>query len=175
MKELRHVVGVEVMTEGPWPDFDPYGWTEEGLRSRRWRIRGTIVAVHDSHGLHYDVRHEDGSVGYYEHRELDPIETWSDKAREAAMSRVVATVEKRIADWKVTVECERCLSLVELTSEHVVFEDRIVGIASSVAGTRNVLVARFPCPTCEHASFVSDLFASPFLDLHRWQQRRKGL
>ena len=37
---------------------------------RRSGATGRVVAVHDSHGLYYDVEHEDGIVGCYEPHEL---------------------------------------------------------------------------------------------------------
>jgi hypothetical protein len=45
-------------------------WTEEAIASRKFGVLGTIVHHHDSHGLCYDVRHEDGTEGCYDSREL---------------------------------------------------------------------------------------------------------
>lgn len=56
--------------EGAKPSTD---WTSGALKSRRWNITGRIYAKHDSHGVVYDVRHDDdGSIGCYEPRELRP-------------------------------------------------------------------------------------------------------
>ncbi len=49
------------------------GWTEEGLASRQWGVEGEIVGYHDSHGLHYDVKHPDGTLGYYDPTELEVV------------------------------------------------------------------------------------------------------
>lgn len=46
------------------------GWTPEAWKERKWGVRGEIVGHHDSHGLCYTVRHEDGTVGYYDSSEL---------------------------------------------------------------------------------------------------------
>ena len=49
------------------------GWTAGALASRRWGVEGQVVCHHDAHGLSYEVRHTaDGTIGYYEHHELDP-------------------------------------------------------------------------------------------------------
>lgn len=46
------------------------GWTEEAKAVRRFGVLGTIIHYHDSHGLCYDVRHDDGTEGCYDSREL---------------------------------------------------------------------------------------------------------
>lgn len=45
-------------------------WTGEGWLKRKWGVRGTVLTHHDSHGLCYDVIHEDGSLGCYDPSEL---------------------------------------------------------------------------------------------------------
>lgn len=45
-------------------------WTTFALASRRHGAKGVIVKHHDSHGLNYEVRHEDGTIGCYEPHEL---------------------------------------------------------------------------------------------------------
>jgi len=45
-------------------------WTETALAGRQWGVMGSVVGYHDSHGLTYEVRHPDGTVGHYEPREL---------------------------------------------------------------------------------------------------------
>lgn len=49
-------------------------WTDEGWGRRRWNVRGTVITHHDSHGLCYDVRHEDGTVGSYDPSELEVVQ-----------------------------------------------------------------------------------------------------
>jgi hypothetical protein len=57
------------------PDMSLRGeWTDEGWAKRKWGVRGNVVTHHDSHGLCYDVRHEDGSVGCYNPSELEVVE-----------------------------------------------------------------------------------------------------
>lgn len=48
-------------------------WTPEAQASRKWGVEGEILTHHDSHGLCYEVRHQDGSVGHYDYRELREI------------------------------------------------------------------------------------------------------
>jgi hypothetical protein len=70
-----------------WPPLDPgtkvrttlanpsvKGWLPECLASRQWNVKGTILKHHDSHGLSYEIRHEDGTVGHYDPSEFDVIE-----------------------------------------------------------------------------------------------------
>ncbi len=46
-------------------------WTDETWASRKWGVHGKVVTHHDSHGLCYDVRHEDGTEGCYDPAELE--------------------------------------------------------------------------------------------------------
>ncbi len=48
-------------------------WTEEALANRKWGVKGVIIHYHDSHGLCYEVRHEDGTVGAYEPSEFEVL------------------------------------------------------------------------------------------------------
>ncbi len=48
-------------------------WTNEGRAKKKWGIRGNVLAHHDSHGLCYDVQHEDGTKGCYDPAELAVI------------------------------------------------------------------------------------------------------
>ena len=48
-----------------------YGWTDGAIQRRLWGVTGVIVDHHDSHGLCYDVKHDDDdSVGCYDPGEL---------------------------------------------------------------------------------------------------------
>lgn len=67
-----------------WPPIDPGTvvkttepnmkmrgeWTEEGWASRQWGVEGPIITHHDSHGLSYEVKHPDGTIGYYDPSEF---------------------------------------------------------------------------------------------------------
>ena len=46
-------------------------WTDEAWARRKWGVRGTVITHHDSHGLCYDVLHEDGTEGGYNPSELE--------------------------------------------------------------------------------------------------------
>lgn len=60
--------GTKVVTTKSNPEIDD--WTEESLRARLWGAKGVVIMHHDSHGLCYDVRHEDGTVGCYDPTEF---------------------------------------------------------------------------------------------------------
>lgn len=45
-------------------------WVEGTRDSCLWGEPGVVVAVHDSHGLCYEVLHLNGKVGHYDHDEL---------------------------------------------------------------------------------------------------------
>jgi hypothetical protein len=55
-------------TKASTPDGD---WMPEVRAARRWGVPGTIMRHHDSHGLCYDVRHDDGTEGSYEPSEFE--------------------------------------------------------------------------------------------------------
>lgn len=48
-------------------------WTDEGWVSKKWGVQGTILTHHDSHGLCYDIRHDDGTEGCYDPSELEVV------------------------------------------------------------------------------------------------------
>ncbi len=48
-------------------------WTADGWASKQWGVYGTVVMYHDSHGLCYEVRHDDESMGAYDPTELEVI------------------------------------------------------------------------------------------------------
>lgn len=64
--------GTEVRTIQPNVEKQ-HEWTEKGWASKKWGVRGRILRHHDSHGLYYDVRHEDGTEGCYDPSELEVI------------------------------------------------------------------------------------------------------
>lgn len=49
-------------------------WTGRGWKSKKWNVRGTILTHHDSHGLYYNVRHDDGTKGCYDPSELEVVQ-----------------------------------------------------------------------------------------------------
>ena len=48
-------------------------WTDEAWKKRKWGVEGKVVAHHDSHGLYYDVVHDDDTDGCYDPSELEVI------------------------------------------------------------------------------------------------------
>lgn len=63
---------VQVLTTEHNPDID--GWTAEALGTRRWGVAGIITALHNSHGLSYEVTHSDDlTVGHYDPTEIESI------------------------------------------------------------------------------------------------------
>ena len=55
------------------PKTDPRVWAKEALAERKWDVLGTITMHHDSHGLCYDVCHDDGTQGCYEPDEFEVL------------------------------------------------------------------------------------------------------
>jgi hypothetical protein len=56
------------------PEVESKDWVGEVLASRKWDVTGKVVKKNDEHGLCYGVRHDDGSAGWYEFRELEIME-----------------------------------------------------------------------------------------------------
>ena len=50
-------------------------WTDEAWANRKWGVEGMVLMHHDSHGLCYDVHHEDGTKGCYDPSELEVLST----------------------------------------------------------------------------------------------------
>lgn len=49
-------------------------WTDEARANRRWGVEGVVITHHDSHGLCYDVVHDDdGTTGSYDPTEIKVI------------------------------------------------------------------------------------------------------
>lgn len=74
------------MTEKKWPPISAgtrvktlrenpnvSDWTPEALASRQWGVEGRVVTHHDSHGLSYEVRHPDGTIGHYDPTEIEAV------------------------------------------------------------------------------------------------------
>jgi hypothetical protein len=77
---------VEVRTLEPKADKD---YTEEGKKNRRWGVTGVIIAHHDSHGLCYDVKHdEDGSIGTYDPDELELTGSIRQESKKSCQGRI---------------------------------------------------------------------------------------
>lgn len=49
-------------------------WTSEARANRKWGVHGRVLTHHDSHGLCYEVRHSDGTVGAYDPSELEVVD-----------------------------------------------------------------------------------------------------
>jgi len=54
------------------PESVSNDWMPEALLSRKWGVYGVVVRLKNGHGAVFTVRHDDGSAGYYEPRELAP-------------------------------------------------------------------------------------------------------
>ena len=67
---LQNGTGVQTVK----PEREATDWTAGARLSRRWGVRGHVVAHHDSHGLTYEVRHPDGTIGHYEPHELQVVD-----------------------------------------------------------------------------------------------------
>jgi hypothetical protein len=61
--------GTEVITTKPNMAMRKE-WSDEVWKGRQWGVRGKIITHHDAHGLSYEVRHPDGSIGGYDPSEF---------------------------------------------------------------------------------------------------------
>ena len=64
--------GTTVRTTQPNLSFR-HQWTDEGWAMRKWDVKGEVITHHDSHGLCYDIRHEDGTEGCYDPSEFEEL------------------------------------------------------------------------------------------------------
>ena len=58
-------------TSSKTPDSE---WTAEARANRKWGVQGKVLTHHDSHGLCYEVRHSEGTVGAYDPSELEVVD-----------------------------------------------------------------------------------------------------
>ena len=58
-------------TSSNTPDSE---WTSEARTNRKWGVQGKVLTHHDSHGLCYEVKHSDGTVGAYDPSELEVVD-----------------------------------------------------------------------------------------------------
>ena len=65
--------GTKVKTTQPNMAFRKK-WTDEAWGKRKWDIQGTVDTHHEAHGLFYEVRHEDGTEGFYDPSELKIVQ-----------------------------------------------------------------------------------------------------
>jgi hypothetical protein len=49
------------------------GWSPGEVKLRQWGVTGRVIAYYDEHGQKFVVRHDDGTVGYYEYEELRKV------------------------------------------------------------------------------------------------------
>lgn len=48
-------------------------WAPNVWNERQWGVEGVVIDHHDSHGLCYEVRHPDGSIGAYDPSEIEMV------------------------------------------------------------------------------------------------------
>lgn len=60
--------GTFVETTRENPEIDD--WGPEARLSRQWGVLGEVLTHHDSHGLSYEVKHPDGTIGHYDPTEF---------------------------------------------------------------------------------------------------------
>lgn len=73
-------------------------WMPEALVARKWGVTGRIIMHHDSHGLCYDVRHDDGTEGCYDPNEFDVL---SEVQLENVVIREVENALKQYAVFRM--------------------------------------------------------------------------
>lgn len=50
------------------------GWSDAALADRKWDMQGVVTDHSDSHGLCYEIMHEDGTVGWYDPSEFEVLQ-----------------------------------------------------------------------------------------------------
>jgi len=70
-------------------------WTREALASRKWGVRGMVITHHDSHGLCYEVKHEDGTVGYYDPSEIEVVKSINLDELQEEMEKLLSLLKDR--------------------------------------------------------------------------------
>lgn len=60
--------GTPVITH--WTALEGDKFTEEAKQNRKWDTKGEVIGHSDSHGLCYEVKHADGTTGWYHPFEL---------------------------------------------------------------------------------------------------------
>ena len=56
------------------PEKESTDWSKDTLKERKWGVKGVLVDRSDGHGLVYQIRHNDGTTGWYEPRELKRLD-----------------------------------------------------------------------------------------------------
>jgi len=101
-------------------------WTNEGWASKRWGVKGSVLTHHDSHGLCYDVRHEDGTEGTYDPSELEVVGTDENEGAQVDPSMVRAqrlspSVPFKLPPREIRVKIAEALPelLASQTAQHI--------------------------------------------------------
>jgi hypothetical protein len=114
----RIQIGTRVETIKPARESND--WTAEALAARKWGVSGKIIKEHDSHGLCYDVRHEDGTTGCYEPRELLSLDSTSYTPEERAdMLRKMQDVSDNFYSMVTRAGCHALIEFTGLMNEFI--------------------------------------------------------
>ncbi|MEK7640643.1 MAG: hypothetical protein AAB389_01455 [Patescibacteria group bacterium] len=113
-------------------------WTNEALAQRKWGIKGKVIGHHDSHGLCYDVLHEDGTEGCYDPSELAiiPMECMTNKVQPIKPSEVVQIKKEAMPDVVLQSFNELITENFDGTSA-VVKQDDVVNLLVKKGFTRD--------------------------------------
>lgn len=68
MKEQKDLIGKKVKTLSENKNITD--WNDDVKYSRKWGVKGTIQRLSNSHGLCYEVKHDDGTISWYDSSEL---------------------------------------------------------------------------------------------------------
>jgi len=107
----RHLPDTRVETIKP--KVEPKGWDQDARQHCRWGVSGKIVDHSDSHGLCYQVEHEDGTVAWYEPRELKTLERYTYTPEERA--EMLARMQKCANTFYSHVTAAGCHAMIEFT------------------------------------------------------------
>lgn len=80
-------------------------WTTEAWNSRQWGVEGTVITHHDSHGLCYEVRHPDKTIGGYDPSELSevPIDNKTERPLLGFMRCLNRNPEPPCQEWVIAL------------------------------------------------------------------------
>jgi hypothetical protein len=92
---MRNKLAKGMVVETVEPEEVSTDWAPDAILHRKWNVVGEVVGHSDSHGLIYQVRHADGTKGWYEPRELKIRDLMTHSPDERA---VMLTKMKKLSD-----------------------------------------------------------------------------
>jgi hypothetical protein len=103
------------------PEVESTDWAPEALKNRRWNVSGKVVGHSDSHGLCFEVEHEDGTKAWYERRELKPFRQGQEYSPEerVAMLQKMDALASLYYDKACAAGCHAFIEFAGLMNEFI--------------------------------------------------------